>query len=73
MRFFEWHILHRLYKFLIRAENPPQQTNKKKEEDNERNHWPDGDVVDTLKDVFIHIVTVIQLVLCSFLSLYVFA
>ena len=49
-------------KFLIHRKNPEQQTEKEREEDHERNHRPDGDVVDTLKNVFIHSSKVIQVV-----------
>ena len=43
-----------MYLFFIRREYPPQETQKEEEKDEERDHWPDGDVVDILKNVFVH-------------------
>jgi hypothetical protein len=50
-----WQFAHLLNEFSIDRENPPQQDDEKQKENHKRNHWPDGNVVDTLKNVLVHI------------------
>jgi hypothetical protein len=42
--------------FLVGGKHPPEKTEKEEKEYQERNDWPDGYIVDTLKNVLVHTV-----------------
>src|SRR5690349_14822521 len=47
-------ITHLVHKFFVNRKHPPQQTDEKEKEYHKRDHWPNGNVVDTLKYILIH-------------------
>jgi hypothetical protein len=47
-------IFHFVNECFVRCEDPPQQANEEDEEYNKGDNGPDGDVIDTLKNVLIH-------------------
>ena len=54
-RFVKGQALHLVDKIHVCCKHPPQQADEEQEEDHKGYHRPDGDVVDVLKHIFIHI------------------